>query len=151
MLTSGCLTSQPDYLRVVAINPGDIKMSCRALTLTLVGSILAISAPLHARAEDPLSHAIDSLRGNHDYHLEQAISHTQEAIYHGESGHAHQLSQHAREALMNADAQYYGDKNPHVSEAAKHLKSVIKHGDMGHARIGVSHANEALVHLKASM
>ena len=51
---------------------------------------------------------------------------------------------------MNADAQYFGGRNPHVYEAAKHLKAAIKHGDMGHAQIGVSHANEALVHLKAS-
>mgnify|MGYP003331124869 CR=1 FL=1 len=63
-------------------------MFCRSLTMTCAAAILVISAPLHARAEDPLSHAIDSLIGNHDYHLEQAISHTQEAISHGESGHA---------------------------------------------------------------
>ena len=125
-------------------------MTCRALTSTLVGGILTISAPVHARAEDPLSHAIDSLLSNHDYHLEQAISQTQEAIIHGDSGQAPKMSQHAREALMNADAQYSGNRNPHVFEAARHLKAAIKHGDMGHVRTGVGHANQALEHLKAS-
>ena len=60
-------------------------MSNRPLALVLAGALLTFAAPQLAKAEDPVTHAIDALIGNPDYHLDQAISHTQVAIVHGQA------------------------------------------------------------------
>ncbi len=88
-------------------------------------------------------------------HAAAALEHANQAVIHGEAGHASVLVEHATEALKHAHAAANiakGEAKTHVDASVKSLEVAIEHGKMGagHVPLATKAAEEAVDHLKAA-
>jgi len=88
-------------------------------------------------------------------HAAAALEHANQAVMHGEAGHASMLVDHATEALKHAHAASdiaKGEAKTHIDASIKSLEVAIEHGKKGagHEPIATKAAEEAVDHLKAA-
>lgn len=88
-------------------------------------------------------------------HAEAALEHANQAVIHGQAGHASMLVDHATEALKHAHAASNiakGKSKTHIEAAVESLESAVKHGKMGagHEPMATKAAEDAVEHLKAA-
>ncbi len=86
--------------------------------------------------------------GGGSNHVQEAISHSMEAVEHGNMGHGDQLATHASVALKHARMAQNESNNPHIGEAIGELDSAVSYGGMGLVGGGTKAAESAIVHLK---
>lgn len=80
-------------------------------------------------------------------HVAEAIAHAQEAVDHGEMGHAKEIVKHAQVALQHAKMAQEQVSNPHLIEGVSELEEAVAHGSQGHAEVATKHARSAVMHL----
>ena len=81
-------------------------------------------------------------------HIAEAITHTKEAIIHGQKTRADLLGEHAKTALSHARLAEIANSNPHTQEAVKELEQTIDDNNKNHTALATGHAEAALTHLE---
>ena len=86
--------------------------------------------------------------GGGNPHVAEAITLPQEAVNHGEMGHADAVVTHAEVSLQHAQAAAKEMNNPHLDAGIAELGDAITQGKAGHADVASDHAKSAITHLQ---
>ena len=109
----------------------------KALTSIIAIGILALFFNTHTFAADT-------------EHKLEALAHAEEAVKHGEMGHANELLKYAEDSLEHAKAAMQEGGDAHMKKAIKQLEEAIEHAKMDHADVATEHAKKAMKHLRQS-
>ncbi len=80
-------------------------------------------------------------------HSKAVKTHTEEAVKHGEMGHADVLATHAGEALKHAKALKESAGDDHYDALVNALEDAVEQGNDGNTAAATEHASMALKHI----
>jgi hypothetical protein len=126
-----------------------IAMHIRTIVLSIGLSIFAFAMPCRALADDLLTDSINEFLTDH---LDEAISHTRQAVKNGNAGELDAFLTQSRFAISHAEAIVEKlDYNAHIIDAISHLKAAIRAGGKHHLKAATSHASDALSQLERAV
>jgi hypothetical protein len=138
-----------DCFGIVAIREENITMHIRTIALSVGLSIFAFGMPCRALADDLLTDTINEFLTDH---LDEAISHTKQAIKNGNVGELDTFLTQSHLALSHAEAIVEKlDYNADIIHAISHLKAAIRAGAKHHLKAATSHASDALSQLERTL
>ncbi|CAJ0882573.1 hypothetical protein AMST5_03349 [freshwater sediment metagenome] len=124
-------------------------MHIRSIVLSIGLSIFAFALPCHALADNLLRDSISEFLADH---LDEAISHTRQAIKNRNAGELDAFLTQARLALSHAEATVEKlDYNAHIIDAISHLKAAIRAGERHHSKVAANHVSYALWQLERAI
>jgi hypothetical protein len=124
-------------------------MHIRTIALSIGLSIFAFALPCRALADDLLTDTINEFLKDH---LDEAISHTRQAVKNGNAGELDTFLIQALFALSHAEATVEKlDYNARIIDAISHLKAAIRAGEKHRLKVATSHASDALSQLERAI